>query len=65
MALGKVSMRTAKTARTNQSNLELSDMEDLKQKTFDIIYDDLINDEKYMKDTNRSNNEREFKSPLS
>lgn len=47
------------------SNLELSDMEDLKQKTFDIIYDDLISDEKYMKDTNRSNNEREFKSPLS
>ena len=40
-------------------------MEDLKQKTFDIIYDDLISDEKYMKDTNRSNNEREFKSPLS
>ncbi len=47
------------------NHLEKSDVEILKQKTFDIIYDDLINDEEYMKDTNRPNNEREFKSPLS
>ena len=45
--------------------LKKEDMLDLKQQTFDIIYNDLINDEKYMKDTNRPNNEREFKSPLS
>ena len=36
----------------------------LKQQTFDIIYNELINDKLYMKDTNRPNNEREFKSPL-
>lgn len=46
-------------------DLEQSDMQKLKEKTFDIIYNDLVNDKKYMKDTNRPNNEREFKSPLS
>ena len=45
-------------------NLELSDVDQLKKQTFDLIYQDLINDKKYMKDTNRPNNEREFKSPL-
>lgn len=46
-------------------NLAKADMLNLKQETFDIIYNELINDKKYMKDTNRPNNEREFKSPLS
>lgn len=46
-------------------DLEQSDMQNLKEKTFNIIYNDLVNDKKYMKDTNRPNNEREFKSPLS
>jgi len=46
-------------------DLDQSDMQKLKEKTFDIIYNDLVNDKKYMKDTNRPNNEREFKSPLS
>lgn len=45
-------------------NLTLEDVEDLKNKTFNIMLDDLLSDEKYMKDTNRPNNEREFKSPL-
>jgi 1-acyl-sn-glycerol-3-phosphate acyltransferase len=45
-------------------DLSLDDMEQLKQKTYDIIYNDLVSDSKYMKDTNRPNNEREFKSPL-
>ena len=45
-------------------DLVLEDMEQLKQKTYDIIYNDLVSDIKYMKDTNRPNNEREFKSPL-
>ncbi len=45
--------------------LKQEDIQDLKKKTFDLIYDELIKDEKYMKDTNRPNNEREFKSPLS
>lgn len=44
--------------------LKMEDMEGLKQQTFDLIYNDLLSDEKYMKDTNRPNNEREFKSPL-
>lgn len=46
-------------------HLKMEDMKSLKQQTFEIIYNDLVNDEKYMKDTNRPNNEREFKSPLS
>jgi 1-acyl-sn-glycerol-3-phosphate acyltransferase len=45
-------------------NLTLADVDQLKKQTFDLIYQDLINDKKYMKDTNRPNNEREFKSPL-
>ena len=44
--------------------LTLADVDQLKKQTFDLIYQDLINDKKYMKDTNRPNNEREFKSPL-
>jgi 1-acyl-sn-glycerol-3-phosphate acyltransferase len=43
--------------------LKMEDMESLKQQTFDLMYNDLVNDKKYMKDTNRPNNEREFKSP--
>jgi 1-acyl-sn-glycerol-3-phosphate acyltransferase len=44
--------------------LTLQDMEKLKQQVFNIIEDDLLSDKKYMNDTNRPNNEREFKSPL-
>lgn len=47
------------------SGLKIEDIPVLKQKVFDIIYNDLASDDKYMKDTNRPNNEREFKSPLS
>lgn len=36
----------------------------LRQQTFQLIEADLLSDEKYMKDTNRPNNEREFKSPI-
>ena len=35
--------------------LSIIEMEGLKDKTFDIIYTDLANDTKYMKDTHRSN----------
>lgn len=44
--------------------LDIDDMESLKNKIFNIIHSDLLNDKKYMKDTNTLNNEREFKSPL-
>lgn len=44
--------------------LTMEDKDSLKQKTFDVMYNELINDELYMKDTNRPNNEREFKSPI-
>ena len=44
--------------------LKTENLEKLKQQTFHLIYEDLVSDEKYMKDTNRPNNEREFKSPL-
>jgi 1-acyl-sn-glycerol-3-phosphate acyltransferase len=45
--------------------LTMEDKEALKEKTFNLIYNELIKDELYMADTNRPNNEREFKSPLS
>lgn len=45
-------------------DLKTEDMESLKQQTFNLIYEDLLSDKKYMKDTNRPNNEREFKSPI-
>jgi 1-acyl-sn-glycerol-3-phosphate acyltransferase len=44
--------------------LEDADMERLKQQTFELIHSDLLNDEKYMEDTNQPDNEREFKSFL-
>jgi 1-acyl-sn-glycerol-3-phosphate acyltransferase len=44
--------------------LKMEDLEDLKQQVFKIIENDLLNDKKFMNDTNRPNNEREFKSPL-
>lgn len=44
--------------------LKTEHLESLKEQTFNLIYNDLVNDKRYMKDTNRPNNEREFKSPL-
>jgi 1-acyl-sn-glycerol-3-phosphate acyltransferase len=38
----------------NTKGLNQSDIENVKNKTFDIIYNDLKNDKKYMEDTNRS-----------
>jgi 1-acyl-sn-glycerol-3-phosphate acyltransferase len=49
----------------NTFGLTIDDLETVKQQTFDLIYEDLISDKKYMNDTNRPNNDREFKSPLS
>ncbi|WP_394342456.1 lysophospholipid acyltransferase family protein [Tenacibaculum gallaicum] len=45
-------------------NLATGDKKKLKEQTYNVIYNELVNDELYMKDTNRLNNEREFKSPL-
>ncbi|TYP99677.1 1-acyl-sn-glycerol-3-phosphate acyltransferase [Tenacibaculum adriaticum] len=45
--------------------LTIEEKGSLKEKTFNLMYNELIKDELYMKDTNRFNNEREFKSPLS
>ena len=44
--------------------LKIEDVESLKNKTFTLMENDLLSDKNYMKDTNRPNNEREFKSPL-
>lgn len=44
--------------------LTMNDKESLKQQTFNLIYNELVNDELYMKDTNRPNNDKEFKSPI-
>lgn len=59
---GVFRIRQHKFIETKGLNLE--DVESLKQQTFKIIYNDLLADFKYMKDTNRPNNEREFKSPI-
>lgn len=45
-------------------NLTQEDKQTLKEQTFNIMYNELVNDELYMKDTNRPNNDREIKSPL-
>lgn len=44
--------------------LNMDEVETLKKQTYNLIYNDLVSDEKYMKDTNRPNNDREFKSPI-
>ena len=49
---------------TETIGLSNEDRVTLKDKTFDIMHNELINDKPYMKDTNRPNNEREFKSPV-
>ena len=48
----------------NTKGLTMESKDNLKKRTFDVMYNELIDDELYMKDTNRPNNEREFKSPL-
>ncbi|MEQ3498963.1 lysophospholipid acyltransferase family protein [Tenacibaculum sp. SSH1-16] len=42
-------------------NLITQDKNKLREQTYNIIYNELINDELYMKDTNRSIHERKFK----
>lgn len=44
--------------------LTKEDVPFLRQQVFQQIEADLLKDKKYMKDTNRPNNEREFKSPI-
>ena len=56
--------RTKQCTFIETEGLTIEDKDHLKKKTFDIVHNELINDELYMKDTNRPNNEREFKSPL-
>lgn len=45
-------------------NLTIDDKDVLKKQAFTIMHNELLNDNLYMKDTKRPNNEREFKSPL-
>ncbi|CAL2090354.1 1-acyl-sn-glycerol-3-phosphate acyltransferase [Tenacibaculum sp. 190524A02b] len=44
--------------------LVLEDKDQLKEEAYSVIYDELTKDLLYMEDTNRPNNDREFKSPL-
>ncbi|MBS9774149.1 MAG: 1-acyl-sn-glycerol-3-phosphate acyltransferase [Tenacibaculum sp.] len=44
--------------------LKMSDVKDLKEKTYNIMYNELLSDETYMKDTNKPNDGRKFKSPI-
>ncbi|MDP2539915.1 1-acyl-sn-glycerol-3-phosphate acyltransferase [Tenacibaculum discolor] len=57
-------LRVKQCAFIETDNLEAKDKKKLKEETYNVIYNELINDELYMKDTNRPNNEREFKSLL-
>jgi 1-acyl-sn-glycerol-3-phosphate acyltransferase len=56
--------RIRQHAFISTKELVSDDLENLQKQTFTLMYNDLVNDEKYMKDTNRPNNEREFKSPV-
>ena len=48
----------------NTKGLDNSNIDNLLDQTFNLMYTDLMSDKKYMEDTNKPNNEREFKSPL-
>ncbi len=50
-------LRVKQCAFINTDNLEKEDKNNLREQTFSLIHNELINDESYMKDTNRSNNE--------
>ena len=58
------------TFRVKQCNfietkgLTMENKDALKKQTFDLMYNELSSDYLYMKDTNRPNNDTEFKSPL-
>ena len=60
---GVLRIKQCKFIQTDTLTIEVKN--DLKEKTFSLLYNELKNDELYMRDTNRPNNEREFKSPLS
>ncbi len=45
--------------------LKPEDIPKLKKQTFNLILKSLIEDKKYMEDTNRPNNDKEYKSPIS
>ena len=55
-------VKQLKFIKTN--DLTVADKETLKQQSFDLLNNELLQDKLYMKDTNQPNNEREFKSPL-
>lgn len=46
-------------------NLTIKDRDLLREKTFSLIYNELIEDELYMKDTNKTSNEQAIESSLS
>ena len=47
------------------NGLKKEDKDSLKERTYNLMYNELTNDELYMKDTNRIGNDKKFKSPLS
>ena len=51
---GPGTLRVTQHKFIETDNLTLDDMEGLKKQTFDLIYNDLVNDELYMKDTNNA-----------
>ena len=57
---GKLRVKQHKFIETKEMSV-INDMNQLKDKTFATIYQELTNDKKYMKDTNRQN-ERKIKS---
>lgn len=49
--------RVKQCAFINTEGLKIEDKNNLREQTFSLIYNELINDESYMKDTNRLSNE--------
>ncbi|MGB1042063.1 MAG: lysophospholipid acyltransferase family protein [Tenacibaculum sp.] len=61
---GPGTFRIKQCSFINTKGLTMENKDALKQQTFNVMYNELVNDKLYMNDTNRPNNEREFKSPL-
>jgi len=59
---GVFRVKQGKFIETN--GLTMDNKDALKEQAFDLLHNELLNDKLYIKDTNRPNNAREFKSPL-
>ncbi|TVZ56218.1 1-acyl-sn-glycerol-3-phosphate acyltransferase [Lutibacter sp. Hel_I_33_5] len=61
---GLGTFRIKQTKFIETKGLTSEDIPTLREEAFDIVYNELVKDEKYMKDTNRPDNDKEHYSPL-